>query len=46
MYDIGKIDDNQKNKFFDQLDDTLIPISRHFMIKCIMNFIKMPNDYL
>lgn len=46
MYDLGKIDDNQKNKFWDQLDDTLIPTSKHFMMKCILNFIKMPNDHL
>ena len=46
LYDVGKLDDNQKNLALDGLDEVLIPISRHFILKCMFYFIKMPNEYL
>lgn len=46
MYDAGKIDDNQKNQSFELLDDVLIPNSRHFIIKCMVSFLKTPNEHM
>jgi hypothetical protein len=46
LYDSGKIDDNQKNQMFEKLEDVSIPMSRHFMLKCIHSFIKLPNEHL
>lgn len=46
LYDVGKLDDNEKNKALDGLDEVMIPISRHFILKCIFNFMKIPNAHL
>ena len=45
LYDIGKLDDTQMNLCLEQLLEEMIPISRHFMLKCIYSFIKTPNNY-
>ena len=44
LYDVGKLDDNQKNQSLEQLEDGLVPISRHFLLKCMVYFLKVPND--
>ena len=46
LYDEGKLDDLQKNKSLDELDEEFIPISRHFMLKCLHEFLKTPNTEL
>ena len=46
LYDVGKIDDKIKNLSMEQVDDELIPNSRHFILKCIHRFIKTPNEHL
>lgn len=46
LYDIGKIDDKLKNQSCEQVDDEMIPNSRHFLMKCIFNFTRLPNDHL
>lgn len=46
MYDVGKIDDKLKNLCLEQVDDEIIPNSRHFIIKCIRSFLKTPNEHL
>lgn len=44
LYDVGKLDDNQKNASIEQLEDMMIPISRHFILKCLEMFLKTPNE--
>ena len=46
LYDVGKLDDNEKTKALDGLDEMLIPISRHFILKCMFNFLKIPNNHM
>ena len=46
LYDEGKLDDHQKNKSLDELDGEFIPISRHFILKCLNSFLKTPNEEL
>jgi hypothetical protein len=46
LYDVGKLDDNQKSKDIEQLNDEMKPLSSHFMIKIINNFLKMPNSHM
>ena len=46
LYDVGKLDDNQKNASIEQLEDMMIPISRHFILKCVEMFLKSPNEYM
>ena len=43
LYDGGEIDESQKNMSLEQIDDEMIPMSRHFIMKCINSFIRYPN---
>jgi len=43
LYDIGKLDDMQKSMGLDQLVDEMTPISRHFILKCICEYLKQCN---
>jgi len=43
LYDIGKIDDKMKNQSLEEIDDEVVPMSRHFMMKCIRNYLRTPN---
>ena len=43
LYDIGKLDDTQKSQGIEQLNDEMKPMSRHFIVKCMHEFLKTPN---
>lgn len=46
LYDNGKIDDKLKNTSLEQVEDDLIPNSRHFALKIVKEFLKTPNNHL
>jgi hypothetical protein len=32
-----------KNQSIEEIDDEIVPISRHFVMKCIKNYLRTPN---
>lgn len=44
LYDIGKLDDNQKQQGIELLNDENKPMSRHFLLKIMLNFLKTPHS--
>ena len=32
-----------KNQSLEEIDDEVVPMSRHFMMKCIRNYLRTPN---
>lgn len=45
-YEVGKLLDEQKNTALESIEELEPQLLRHFIMKCIASFLKMPNDYL
>ena len=42
-YEVGKLLDEQKNTALESIEEVEPQLLRHFVMKCIASFLKMPN---
>ena len=40
------LNDEQKTKAIENIEDMEPPLLRHFIMRCVLSFLKMPNDHL
>ena len=45
-YESGRLMDEQKNQIFESIEDIQPQLFRHFIMKCLKSFLKMPNNHM
>lgn len=45
-YEVGKLLDEQKNNALESIEELEPQLLRHFIMKCIASFLKMPNQHM